>query len=73
MTIVDKYTLDRLKGRSVRISLRCPYCQGARLELKNSERLETMEGVRCFKCKALIVLDGLSLTVIREAAHSPEG
>ena len=68
MTLVDKYTLDRMRGRGVRISFNCPYCQSARLELKDPEDLDPMEGVRCFKCKALVVLDGLSLTVIREAA-----
>jgi len=68
VTLIDKYTLDRMRGRGVRLSFDCPYCQGARLEMKDAEGLDPLEGVRCFKCKALVVLDGLSLTVIREAA-----
>lgn len=73
MTVIDKYTLDRMKGRGVRVSLLCPYCQGARLEVHDHEGPDPLEGVRCFKCKALIVLDGLSLTVIREVAPPAEG
>ena len=69
MTLIDKYTLDRMRGRGVRISFDCPYCQGARLELKDLGAVDPLDGVRCFKCKALVVLDGLSLTVIREAAR----
>ena len=72
MTLIDKYTLDRLKGRGIRISFDCPYCQGARLELKEPD-VAAMEGIRCFKCKALILLDGLSLTVVREASRRAEG
>ena len=73
MTLIDKYTLDRMRGRGVRLSFDCPYCQGARLELKDLQGLGPLEGVRCFKCKALVVLDGLSLTVIREAAPPAQG
>ncbi|HYS72344.1 MAG TPA: hypothetical protein VEM95_07965 [Thermoplasmata archaeon] len=73
MTLIDKYTLDRMRGRDVRLSFDCPYCQGARLELKDLQGLDPLEGVRCFKCKALVVLDGLSLTVIREAAPPAQG
>jgi len=74
VTLIDKYTLDRMKGRAIRISFDCPYCQSARIELKDLGDLGPMEGVRCFKCKALILLDGLSLTVIREpAARASEG
>ncbi len=80
MTVIDKYPLDRMRGRGVRISFNCPYCQGARLELSDLENQDPLEGVRCFKCKALIVLDALSLTVIREpgrggtrAPPGPEG
>lgn len=65
MTLIDKYTLDRMRGRAIRISFDCPYCQGARIELKDAADLGP-DGVRCFKCKAVILLDGLSLTVIRE-------
>ena len=66
MTLIDKYTLDRMRGRGVRISFNCPYCQGMRLEMNDPQDLDPMEGVQCVKCKALVVLDGLSLTVIRE-------
>lgn len=66
MTRIDKYTLDRMRGKGIAISFRCPYCEGARLEMKNPSDLDPLEGIRCFKCKALIVLDSLSVTVIRE-------
>ncbi|HEV8595312.1 MAG TPA: hypothetical protein VGR51_07265 [Thermoplasmata archaeon] len=74
MTLIDKYPLDRMRGRGMRISFDCPYCQGARIELKDVADLAPMEGVRCFKCKALILLDSLSVTVIREPVpHATEG
>ncbi|MBI4415565.1 MAG: hypothetical protein HY557_01105 [Euryarchaeota archaeon] len=68
MTRIEKYTLDRMKGRALSLSFECPHCRGARLEIRPKESADPWEGVRCFKCKALVVLDGLSLTVIREAA-----
>ena len=70
MTLIDRYPLDRLKGRGVRLSFNCPYCQGARLDVVDLEDLDPMHGVTCFKCKALIVLDSLSFTVIRERARA---
>ena len=73
MTAIEKYTLDRLRSRGIRISFNCPYCQGAWLELKEPKDLEPMQGVTCFKCKAQILLDGLSLTVIRERMPAAEG
>ncbi len=74
LTQIDKYPLDRLRSRGIRLSFDCPYCQGARIELKDARDLNPMEGVRCFKCKALIVLDSLTLTVIREPpAPAAEG
>jgi len=73
VTRIDKYTLDRLRDRGIRISFNCPYCQGARLELKNPEDLDPMQGVTCFKCKALVLLDSLSLTVIRQGARAAQG
>ena len=68
MTLIDKYPLDRLRGKGLALSVNCPYCQGTRIEIKNEKDLDPFGGVRCFKCKALIVLDALSLTVIRERA-----
>lgn len=70
MTRIEKYPLDRLRGRGIRVAFNCPYCQGAWLELKNPEDLDPLHGVTCFKCKAQIVLDSLSLTVIRDAARA---
>ena len=73
MTAIEKYTLDRLRSRGIRLGLNCPYCQGTWLELKEAKDLDPMHGVTCFKCKAQILLDGLSLTVIRERAPAAEG
>ena len=73
MTRIDKYTLDRLRDRGIRISFNCPYCQGARLELKDPGDLDPLQGVTCFKCKAQVLLDSLSLTVIREGLRVADG
>lgn len=71
MTRIDKYSLDRMKRKGVALSFRCPYCEGARLEMKTAQDLDPLEGIRCYKCKAQIVLDSLSLTVIRERPRPP--
>ncbi|MEK6851939.1 MAG: hypothetical protein AABY30_05315 [Candidatus Thermoplasmatota archaeon] len=72
MTRIDKYTLDRLRNRGLRLTFDCPHCQGTKLELRGPAG-PGLDGVTCFKCKAVVVLDGLSLTVIREVARPSEG
>jgi len=73
VTRIDKYTLDRLRGRDVRLTVDCPQCRGTRMELGDLVNAAPLQGVTCLKCKALVVLDGLSLTVIRENAGASEG
>ena len=73
MTRIDKYTLDRLRDRDLRLAVDCPHCRGTRIELGDLANTAPLQGVTCFKCKALVVLDGLSLTVIRENARASEG
>ena len=70
MTRIDKYTLDRLRDRGLRLSVDCPQCRGTRLALAGSAGPDSLDGVTCVKCKALVILDSLSLTVIRENARA---
>jgi len=70
VTWIDKYPLDRLRDRGIRLGFNCPYCQGAWLELKSPEDLDPLHGVTCYKCKAVVVLDSLSLTVIRDGVRA---
>ena len=72
MTRIDKYTLDRLRDRDLRLTVDCPHCKGTRIELGDLVNAPPLHGVTCFKCKALVVLDGVSLTVIRENARASE-
>lgn len=71
MTRIDKYGLDRMLRKDVAISFRCPHCEGVRLEMNRPEQLDPLEGIQCFKCKAVIVLDSLSVAVIQEGGRRP--
>lgn len=73
MTQIDKYTLDRLRDRDLRLTVDCPHCRGTRIEIGDLVNAQPLHGVTCVKCKAVVMLDGLSLTVIRERARASEG
>ncbi len=64
---IDKYPLDRLRDKAIRLSFDCPYCLGHRIKMRGESEEDFWEGVRCPKCETLIVLDGLSVVTIREA------
>ena len=66
MGSIDKHGLDRLRGRSVEVSFRCPYCGGSRIVMRGSKALDYWQGAECKKCSSRIVLDTLTLLVIRE-------
>jgi len=64
---VDKVTLDRLRDRELRVSFLCPYCKSARIDLDASRSVETWNGIDCPKCGAHILLDSVSVVVIKDA------
>ncbi len=65
--IVDKVTLDRLKDRDLRVSFLCPYCKSTRISLDSSRSIDSWNGLDCPKCSAHILLDSLSVVVIKDA------
>ncbi|OGS48383.1 MAG: hypothetical protein A3K68_00490 [Euryarchaeota archaeon RBG_16_68_13] len=69
--ILDKIGLDRLRDKGLRITLLCPYCKSTRLSLDGSKTTEGMEGIDCPKCGAHVMLDSMSIVVIKEAAAAP--
>lgn len=64
--IVDKVSLDRLRDRELRVSFLCPYCRSARITLAASQTTDDWNGIDCPKCQAHILLDSVSLVVIKE-------
>lgn len=65
--IVDKVTLDRLKDRDLHMSFLCPYCKSTRIALDSTRSFDSWNGVDCPKCGAHILLDSVSVVVIKEA------
>lgn len=68
--LIDKVTLDRLKDKVIHLSFDCPYCKSSRIEMRDSQAQDFWEGVRCGKCRALVILDSLSVVVIKDAARA---
>ncbi|MEW5937569.1 MAG: hypothetical protein AB1665_07115 [Candidatus Thermoplasmatota archaeon] len=65
-SIVDKYPLDRLQGRGLELSFLCPYCGRSRIVMRSADALNYWNGVECRKCHCRVVLDSLSLLVLKE-------
>jgi DNA-directed RNA polymerase subunit RPC12/RpoP len=65
--IVDKVSLDRLKDRQLQVSFLCPYCKSARISLDSSQSIDSWNGVDCPKCSAHLLLDSLSVVMIKDA------
>jgi len=63
---VDKFPIDRMKDKALKVSFQCPYCRSSRIEMKNPDDVNFWHGVKCVKCKTLVVLDSLSVLIIRE-------
>lgn len=66
--IVDKVTLDRLKDRDLQVSFLCPYCKSTRILLDSTRAADSWNGVDCPKCGAHLLLDSVSVVVIKDAA-----
>ncbi len=69
---MDKVTLDRLKDRDLHVSFLCPYCRSTRISLDSSRSIDSWNGLDCPKCSAHILLDSLSVVVIKDAVV-PQG
>ncbi len=65
-SIVDKVSLDRLKDRELQVSFLCPYCKSTRINLDSSRSLDSWNGVDCPKCDAHLLLDSLSVVMIKD-------
>lgn len=69
--IVDKVSLDRLRGRDLRVSFLCPYCGSTRITLAATQTTDDWNGIDCPKCQAHILLDSVSLVVIKDGVRPP--
>lgn len=66
--IIDKVSLDRLLDKELKITLLCPYCRSTRITLAPEHSTETHESIDCPKCGAHIMLDSLSVVVIKDGS-----
>ena len=66
MKLIDKYPIERMKDKGVKLSFQCPYCKSWRIEMNRPEDMGFLNGVRCAKCKTLVLLDSFSVVVVRE-------
>ncbi len=69
--IVDKVTLDRLKDRDLQVSFLCPYCRSTRISLDSTRAADTWNGLDCPKCGAHLLLDSVSVVMIKDAVAAP--
>ncbi len=65
--LVDKVTLDRLKDRELHVSFLCPYCRSVRITLDATRSTDQWNGVDCPKCGAHLLLDSVSVVMIKDA------
>ena len=70
-SIVDKVSLDRLMDRDLQMSFLCPYCKSARILLDASRSTDQWNGIDCPKCGAHILLDSVSVVVIKDPVPVP--
>ncbi|MFQ5883472.1 MAG: hypothetical protein ACE5IO_00055 [Thermoplasmata archaeon] len=70
---IDKFPLERMRDKEVELSFDCPQCRGTRIQMSDSDDMSFWKGVRCPKCKTLILLDSLSVTVVKEDGASRKG
>jgi DNA-directed RNA polymerase subunit RPC12/RpoP len=66
MKVIDKYPIERMRDKAVRLSFQCPYCKSWRIEMNRPEDMSFFKGVQCPKCKTLVLLDSFSVVVVRE-------
>lgn len=55
-----------MKDKSIKLSFNCPQCIGTRIEMNDREDISFWKGIKCPKCESLILLDDLSVTVVKE-------
>lgn len=70
---IEKVPLERMQKKAVRLSFNCPQCKGARIRMDDSEDTSFWKGVTCPKCKTLILLDNLSVAMVKEDGGSRKG
>ncbi len=70
--IVDKVSLDRLRDRELQMSFLCPYCKTARIVLDAAHSTGSLNGIDCPKCGVHILLDSVSIVVIRDSVVAPK-
>lgn len=69
--ILDKVSLDRLKDKELKVTLLCPYCKSIRVSLAATQSTDALEPIDCPKCGAHIMLDSMSLVVIKDPLAMP--
>ncbi|MFO7618561.1 MAG: hypothetical protein R6W91_02740 [Thermoplasmata archaeon] len=65
---IMKFGMERLERRHLEVGLDCPNCGSARIVIKGGNGDGHLVGKTCPKCGIDIILDGLSITVVDEAA-----
>jgi DNA-directed RNA polymerase subunit RPC12/RpoP len=70
---IEKYPLDRMKSKDIKLSFECPQCIGSRIEMNDREDMGSLNGVKCPKCSSLILVDDLSVTVVKEDGGARKG
>lgn len=63
---MDKVTLDRLKDRDLQVSFLCPYCKSTRISLDARQSTDSWNGIDCPKCGAHLLLDSVSVVMIKD-------
>jgi len=63
---IVKYSIDRLEERNIELRFDCPYCGAARIGINYRGQEDFWDGTMCPKCKSRVILDDLSLTVVKE-------
>jgi predicted RNA-binding Zn-ribbon protein involved in translation (DUF1610 family) len=66
---IMKFGMDRLERRHLEVSLDCPNCGSARLVMKGGNGDGHLLGKSCPKCGIEVILDGVNITVVDEAAN----
>jgi hypothetical protein len=68
---LDKVSLDRLGDKDLKVTLLCPHCRSTRITLAAEHSTGTFKPIGCPKCGAEVMLDSLSLVVMKEAPARP--
>jgi predicted RNA-binding Zn-ribbon protein involved in translation (DUF1610 family) len=66
---IMKFSMDRLERRHLEVILDCPNCGSARIVMKGGNGDGHLLGKSCPKCGIEVILDGVNITVVDEAAN----